>query len=89
VTVHQAIASPGCGCDVQDLRHPLISIDDALVRIGLHVAPVPRTEAVGLDRAFGRILAQPVTSRTMAPPFDNAAMDGYALDSSALTGSGP
>jgi len=89
MTVYQAIASPGCGCDVQDLRHSLISIDDALARIALHVAPVRRSEAVGLEHAFGRILSQPIKSRSMAPPFDNAAMDGYALDTSALTGNGP
>ncbi len=89
MTVHQAIASPGCGCDSQDMLHALISIDEALARIAAHTAPVGRTEAVSLDRAFGRILAQPVRSRSMAPAFDNAAMDGYAIATSALTGAGP
>ncbi|EIE50340.1 molybdopterin biosynthesis protein moeA [Citreicella sp. 357] len=89
MTVHQAIASPGCGCDSQDMLQSLISIDEALARIAAHTAPVGRTEAVSLDRAFGRILAQPVRSRSMAPAFDNAAMDGYAIATSALTGAGP
>ena len=89
MTIHQAIASPGCGCDRQDMLHSLISIDEALARIAAHATPVGRTEAVSLDSAAGRILAQPVRSRSMAPAFDHAAMDGYAIATSALTGHGP
>jgi len=89
MTILQAIASPGCSCDSQDMLHALISIDEALTRIAGSVAPVGRTEALSLDHAFGRILAQAVRSRSMAPAFDNAAMDGYAIATSALTGVGP
>jgi molybdopterin molybdotransferase len=89
MTIHQAIGSRGCGCDRQDILKSLISIDEALDRIAAHAAPVGRTEAVALDGALGRILAQPVRSRSMAPAFDNAAMDGYAIATSALTGPGP
>ncbi|MEO3479192.1 gephyrin-like molybdotransferase Glp [Phaeobacter sp. CAU 1743] len=89
MTIHQAITSPGCGCDSQDMLHALIGIDEALARIAGQVAPVGRTDALSLDHAFGRILAQPVRSRSMAPAFDNAAMDGYAIATSALTGAGP
>ena len=89
MTTHRAIASLGCGCDGQDMLHPLISIDEALARIAAHAAPVGRTNAVALDSALGRILAHPVRTRSMAPAFDNAAMDGYAVATSALTGSGP
>jgi molybdopterin molybdotransferase len=71
------------------MQHSLISIDEALARIAGHATPVRRTEAVALDNAVGRILAQPVRSRSMTPPFDNAAMDGYAIATSALTGPGP
>jgi molybdopterin molybdotransferase len=77
MTVHQAIASPGCGCDRQDMLHSLISIDEALARIAAHAAPIGRTEVVALDSAVGRVLAQPIRSRSKAPSFDNAAMDGY------------
>ena len=89
MTIHQAIASPGCGCDRWDMLHPLISIDEALTLIAADATPVGRTEAMSLDSAFGRILTQPVRSRSMAPSFDNAAMDGYAIGTSALTGLGP
>ena len=89
MTLHQAIASPGCGCDRQDMLHALISIDEALARIATHASPVSRTEAVQAGSALGRTLALPVRSRSMAPTFDNAAMDGYAIATSALTGHGP
>lgn len=89
MTLHQAIASPGCGCDRQDMLHALISIDEALARIAAHASPVSRTEAVQARSALGRTLALPVRSRSMAPAFDNAAMDGYAITTSLLTGPGP
>ncbi|MHA7849395.1 molybdopterin molybdotransferase MoeA [Roseovarius sp.] len=89
MTIHQKVASPGCGCDGQDMLKPLISIDAGLARISDRVAPVGRTEAVSLSGALGRVLAHPVRSRSMAPAFDNAAMDGYAVATSALTGAGP
>ena len=88
MTIHQPVASPGCGCDRQDMPRSLISIDEALARIAAHVAPVGGAEAVALDRAAGRILARPVRSRSMVPSFDNAAMDGYAIAASALAGAG-
>lgn len=89
MTIRQAIASPGCGCDSQDMLHALIGIDEALARIAADAKPVRRTETVSLDMAVGRILAHPVRSRSMAPAFDNAAMDGNAIATSALTGTGP
>lgn len=89
MTIHQAIASPGCGCEGQDIHHSLITIDEAFARIAAYAAPVGRSEAVPLDSALGRVLVQPVRSRSMAPSFDNAAMDGYAIATSALTGPGP
>jgi molybdopterin molybdotransferase len=89
MTLHQATLSPGCGCDRQDMLHALISIDEALARIAAHAAPVGRTEAVQVGGALGRILAQTVRSRSMAPAFDNAAMDGYAIATAALVGAGP
>lgn len=36
------------------------------------------SEHVGLDRAYNRVLAAAVTSRTLVPGYDAAAMDGYA-----------
>ena len=41
------------------------------------------TEAVPLDRALGRVLAEDVPARVTNPPSDVSAMDGYAVQYSA------
>jgi molybdopterin molybdotransferase len=45
--------------------------------------------SVPLDEAAGRVLAADVTSEVAVPPFDRAAMDGYALRGSETFGAGP
>jgi molybdenum cofactor synthesis domain-containing protein len=57
----------------------LISIDEAREIIERHTTAVDRTEAVPLTEASGRVTARSVSSRIDIPPFDRAAMDGYAL----------
>ncbi|HEY4459331.1 MAG TPA: molybdopterin molybdotransferase MoeA [Pseudonocardiaceae bacterium] len=42
------------------------------------VSPLP-AERVVLDRALGRVLAQPVRATAPLPGFDSSAMDGYAV----------
>ncbi|PSJ23430.1 molybdopterin molybdenumtransferase MoeA [Halomonas sp. ND22Bw] len=42
------------------------------------VAPL-EAERTAIDAASGRVLAEAVTARLDVPPFDNSAMDGYAL----------
>ncbi len=37
------------------------------------------SERVAWTEALGRTLAQPIRSRDNIPPFDNSAMDGYAV----------
>jgi molybdopterin molybdotransferase len=44
---------------------------DSVTRLG--------DEAVALDAALGRVLAEDVTSTIPVPPFDSSAMDGYAV----------
>jgi molybdopterin molybdotransferase len=41
--------------------------------------PLERTEIVPIDLALHRVLAQEITARVSVPPFDRAAMDGYAV----------
>ncbi|NQY76646.1 MAG: molybdopterin molybdotransferase MoeA [Halomonas sp.] len=53
-------------------------IEAALEALLADVAPLS-TEQVALDGAAGRVLAEPVTATLDVPPFDNSAMDGYAL----------
>jgi len=51
-------------------------------------APVNRVERVSLSDAAGRVLAVPVVSSIDVPPFDRAAMDGYAVMARDTFGAG-
>ncbi|MBB3330424.1 molybdopterin molybdotransferase [Halomonas campaniensis] len=54
------------------------SVEAALAALLADVAPLP-DEALLCERAAGRVLAEAVMARLDVPPFDNSAMDGYAL----------
>jgi molybdopterin molybdotransferase len=56
----------------------LISITEARRRVLEAVTPLG-DEAVSLDAALGRVLAEDVTSAIDVPPFDSSGMDGYAV----------
>lgn len=89
MTILQPIGTPGCGCDRRDTVKALLSIDDALALINERTRAANEAEVLAAEHALGRILANPITAIYMTPPFDNAAMDGYAVVTSALTGPGP
>jgi molybdopterin molybdotransferase len=46
-------------------------------------------ERVPLDRALGRVLGRPAIAHGPLPPTSASAMDGYAVASATMTGSGP
>ena len=54
----------------------------------LSKVPVLRSERVYVENALGRYLAEDVVSRYAIPPFDNSAMDGYALRSEDVHSAG-
>jgi molybdopterin molybdotransferase len=56
----------------------LITIAEARESV-LESVPRLGDEAVALDAALGRVLAEDVTSAIAVPPFDSSAMDGYAV----------
>lgn len=56
----------------------MISVDEALGKV-LALAQSPEGEDIAIADAAGRALLAPVTARLTQPPFDAAAMDGYAL----------
>jgi molybdopterin molybdotransferase len=89
MTVLTRIDEPGCGCGATDDLGGLVSIDEAIARIVRNAGEVAETEEEALASARGRLLAEPVWAISAAPPFDNAAMDGYAINSACLTGGGP
>lgn len=63
----------------------LISLDDAISTLLARVIPVQQHDTVALPDAAGRITARAVISPIDVPPFDNSAMDGYALRMADLT----
>ncbi len=67
----------------QELGHELTPYESVRERILEHV-PRIESEEVGLVEARGRVLATDVVSQETIPPFDNSAMDGYALRSGDL-----
>lgn len=56
---------------------------EAVETILAHVAEQP-VECIPLPEALGRVLAQEITSPLDLPPWNNAAMDGYAVRSADL-----
>jgi molybdopterin molybdotransferase len=58
----------------------MLSVEEALERCLSVEIPV-RTEPVPLRLAHGRVLAEPVVAHHPLPPWDNSAMDGYAVRS--------
>jgi molybdopterin molybdotransferase len=57
----------------------LLSVEAALDRVfGAIAGPTP-AEVVWLGEALGRVAAEPVASPIDLPPWDNSAMDGYAV----------
>ena len=57
----------------------LLPVADALDRLLSAAKPTQRTEKASLHAAEGRVLAEDVAARLTQPPFDNSAMDGYAV----------
>jgi len=58
---------------------PLLAIDDVERLINERVTPVAEAETVTLKEARGRVLAADVVAPIDLPPFDNSAVDGYAV----------
>ncbi len=54
-------------------------------RILSRVVPLP-LETVSPSRALGRALAEDVRARATRPPWDNSAMDGYAVRGADVEG---
>ena len=65
-----------------------IPLGEALAIVIGATTPVERTERVPLDDANGRVLATEVVSTRDVPPFDRAAMDGYAVIAEDTVGAG-
>ncbi len=66
----------------------LLTLDAAREMIEAQIGPVDGTERVGLQEADGRVLAEDVAAPVDLPPFDNSAVDGYAVRLAGLEAGG-
>ncbi|MCZ8548130.1 molybdopterin molybdotransferase MoeA [Mesorhizobium qingshengii] len=67
----------------------VISVDIAAAKAVAIARTVRETEHVPLMAARGRILAHDLFGSIDLPPFDNSAMDGYAVRLDGFAGTGP
>lgn len=65
---------------VPDPLFLMLEYEEALARV-LAKIPPPLGETIPLSEACGRVLLRDAVAHTDLPPFDNSAMDGYALHS--------
>jgi len=65
-----------------------ISLDEALATILEAATPIARTERIPLGEAGGRVIAAAPPAAIDVPPFDRAAMDGYAVRAEDTFGAG-
>lgn len=66
----------------------MIPIDEAVARVLERCHPLP-TQVIDLADASGRVLACDVVAPEAVPPFDNTAVDGYAVRVDDLRGASP
>ena len=59
----------------------LVPVERAQERVLAGVAPIAELERLLPEAALGRVVAAPVFAATALPPWDNSAMDGYAIRS--------
>lgn len=58
---------------------PLLPVGDLERIIAERVSPVAETQVIPLAKARGRTLAKDIAAPINLPPFDNSAVDGYAV----------
>ena len=63
----------------------LLSVDEARDRILAAITGPLSAERLTPLAALGRVVAEPVVASTSLPPWDNAAMDGYAVRAADTT----
>ncbi|HML13373.1 MAG TPA: gephyrin-like molybdotransferase Glp [Xanthobacteraceae bacterium] len=67
---------------------PLLPVDDIERLLAARIAPVAETERVNLPEAAGRVLAADLVAAVDLPPFDNSAVDGFAVRHADLAATG-
>jgi molybdenum cofactor synthesis domain-containing protein len=76
---------------MSDTMRPIretIALSDALALLLGAAIPIERQERVPLGEAAGRVIAVPPAASVDVPPFDRAAMDGFAVRAENTFGAG-
>ena len=64
----------------------LLSVEEARAGVLAAITGPVGTETIATADALGRVLAEPVVARVSLPPWDNSAMDGYAVRAADTVG---
>ena len=57
----------------------LLPFEEAKRVVDENIKPITRVETINVDDSLGRVLAEDIVATLSTPPFDRAAMDGYAV----------
>jgi len=72
-------------CDISNPNNAMMPFEDAMSRMLNSISPIEDYEDSKLEDCLGRVLAVDIQSPLNMPPFDNSAMDGYALCANDLS----
>ena len=78
-------AGPGGRAPFATTARRARSVEEHRAVVAGLLPPMP-VERVPLARALGRVLAEPLVAGVALPPFDNSAMDGYAVRATDVAG---
>jgi molybdopterin molybdotransferase len=66
----------------------ILTLEQALAHIESSISPLQSMEQIAIHHALDRVLALDITSPMHVPPYDNSAMDGYAIIHSDISSGG-
>ncbi|AWC23678.1 molybdenum cofactor biosynthesis protein [Aminobacter sp. DSM 101952] len=84
-----AAVEKGEFCQAGTSTGAVIPVDIAAAKAVAIARPIADVQRLPLMQSAGRILAHDLVARMHLPPFDNSAMDGYALKITEMKGDGP
>ena len=62
------------------LFNQLINLEDAQKIVMENIKQIDKVEKIDVEQGYNRVLANDIAANFDNPPFDRAAMDGYALN---------
>src|SRR5262245_44670303 len=83
---HRAMAQLSDDCFA--FSGPLMPVAEVERLVADRIVPAAETETVDLAEAAGRVVAEDIVAAVDLPPFDNSAVDGYAVRHADLAAGG-